>query len=475
MLNKFKFNFYTPDAGDQGQGMPPYPPQQGSQGKLILGRNGAQQQPSYNGGQSSPQAQPYQAPQPSSPYQQQRPQPQPPYQQQRPQPPSPYQQQAASNRQGQVNNQMYTPPMQQPPQPQGPYTPRTSESQQKLGNMGAKGNGKRPNKRQRRRIGCLATLVIVAILVIFAFSTISRVLSFGSAISTQAPLSTQSGYMSTSNRTNLLVLGYGGSGHDGSYLTDSILIVSMIPSTQHTSLVSVPRDLWVQNPSNSGNYTKINAVYSTASNNNQNRAQGADAMAQKVSQITGLDVKNWMMIDFTGFRDLINSIGGVDIYVQNAFTANYPANDDPNVNAAWKTVSFKVGQQHMDGETAIEYARAREVTGGDMAEGTDFARSIRQQIIVKAAISKIKSISSWPHLYSAMDALQKTIYTNMSLADLGLFSMKMNLNDPHTPKIGLSTDNVMAISTSADGQSIVIPQNDDFSIIAPYVKSKLYN
>jgi hypothetical protein len=73
-----------------------------------------------------------------------------------------------------------------------------------------------------------------------------------------------------------------------------------------------------------------------------------------------------------------------------------------------------------------------------------------------------------------MDALQKAIYTNMSLADLGLFSTKMNLNDPHTPKIGLSTDNVMTISTSADGQSIVIPQNDDFSIIPPYIKSKLY-
>lgn len=459
MLNKFKFNFYTPDAGDAGQGMPPYPPQQGSQGKLILGRGGAQQQPSYYNGQSSPQAQPYQTPQQQPPYRQ---------------PSSPHQPQAAYNRQGQVNNQMYTPPMQQPAQPQGPYTPHTSASSPQIGG-GTKGNAKPRRRGQKRKIGCLATLAIVVLLVIFAFSTISRVLSFGSAISTQAPLSTQTGYMSSSDRTNLLVLGYGGGAHDGANLTDSILIISMIPSTQHTSLISVPRDLWVTNPPGSANHTKLNAVYNVASNNNQNRVQGADVMAQKVSTITGLDVKYWMMIDFMGFRDLINSLGGVDIYVQNAFTADYPANDDPNINAAWKTVSFKVGQQHMDGETAIEYARAREVTGGDMAEGTDFARSIRQQIIVKAALSKIKSISSWPHLYSAMDALQKTIYTNMSLADLGLFSTKMDLNDPHTPKIGLSTDNVMDISTSDDGQSIVIPKGGDFNIIKPYIESKLYN
>ncbi|BCL84266.1 LCP family protein [Ktedonobacteria bacterium brp13] len=455
-----KFNFYTPDAGDAGQGMPPYPPQPASQGKLVLGRNGAQQQPTYQGNPGHPQA-------PHAPQQPPRPQ-QPPHQ--------PYQPQTPPNYQGRVNNQAYTPPGHQPqgphvPQGPGPQGPQAPYKQ--VGTFSSKPK-RRTTRKQRRQIGCLATIVIVVVVVIFAFNTISRVLGFGTAISTQPPLSTQTGYMTTSNRTNLLVLGYGGSGHDGAYLTDSIMVISMIPSTQHTSLVSVPRDLWVTNPPGSSNYSKINAIYPDASNNNQNPVQGGDAMAQKISVVTGLDVKNWMTINFTGFRDLINSIGGVDIYVQNSFTANYPANDDPSINAAWKTISFTKGQQHMDGETAIEYARAREVTGGDMAEGTDFARSIRQQIIVKAALAKIKSISSWPYLYSAMDALQKAIYTNMSLADLGLFSTKMNLNDPHTARIGLSTANVMAFSTSSDGQSIVIPQNDDFSIIPPYVKSKLY-
>src|SRR5262249_29253267 len=151
--------------------------------------------------------------------------------------------------------------------------------------------------------------------------------------------------------------------------------------------------------------------------------------------------------------ELINALGGIDVYVPNSFTANYPKNDDANVDASWITVHFNKGMQHMDGETAIRYARARYVTDNP-AEGTDFARSIRQQLIIKTALAKMKQISSWPNLFNAMDALQKAIYTNMSLADLGLFTMKMDLNSPQTARIGLSFDNVLTSSTSDDGQDI---------------------
>src|SRR5689334_22704782 len=173
MSNKF----YRPD--DPGQGMP----QPSQQGKLILGRGGVHSQPSIQGGAPASQRP---APQPQAP-----------------------------QRQGQV----YTPSPFNPQGP-GPNTP--------YGQPGQMDNPKLPQKPRRkgrkRKIGCLATIAILVLVGIFAFSTISRVLAFGSAISTQAPLTTQTGYMSTSDRTNLLVLGYGGSGHDGSYLTDSIMV-----------------------------------------------------------------------------------------------------------------------------------------------------------------------------------------------------------------------------------------------------------
>jgi len=300
-------------------------------------------------------------------------------------------------------------------------------------------------------------------------------LAFGSAISTQSPLSTQTSYMGTSDRVNVLVMGFGGSGHDGAYLTDSMMVISMLPQSKHTSMISVPRDLWVQNPANSGNYTKLNAVYPVAAGStNQDPVAGGNAAAQKIATITGLDVKYWLTINFAGFRDLINSVGGVDVYVPDAFTAKYPKNDDPAIDASWITVHFDKGNTHMDGERAIEYARAREVID-NLAEGTDFARSARQQIIIKAALAKVKDISTWPKLFNAMDALQKTIYTNMSLADLSQFALKMDLNDPHTAHIGLSNQNVLQDSQSNDGQYILEPQNGNWQGIKDYVQQHIYN
>ena len=323
-------------------------------------------------------------------------------------------------------------------------------------------------------IGCLGVLAVLVVLVILASTTISKVLAFGAAISPKVPLSTETGYMTTSQRTNLLIMGYGGSGHDGAYLTDSLVVVSLIPQTQHTSLVSVPRDLWVQNPNEGqGVYTKINAIYSDASQNNANPIAGGNAVAQKVQTITGLNVQHWLTINFSGFQEFIDSIGGIDINVPDAFTASYPANDDPAIDASWATIHFDKGNQHLDGKHAIEYARARYVIDNN-AEGTDFARSVRQQIIIRAALAKVKSIATWPQLLGALDALQKAVYTNMSLADLAGFTLKMDLNNPQTARIGLSVDNVMAYDTTSDGQSIVVPQNYNWQAIKDYVQQHLY-
>jgi polyisoprenyl-teichoic acid--peptidoglycan teichoic acid transferase len=333
-----------------------------------------------------------------------------------------------------------------------------------------------PSQPKRRGKGCLISAAVV-LLVLFilgaiAIPTTQKVLAFGSAISTQSSLSTQTGYMSTSDRVNILVMGYGGSGHDGAYLTDSMVVMSLMPQSHHTTLISVPRDLWVQNPPNSGNYTKINAVYPVASQNNADPVAGGNAAAQKVSLVTGLNIKYWMTINFAGFRDFINAIGGVDVNVPDSFKANYPANDDPSINASWKIVQFTKGLHHMDGETAIEYARARYVINNP-AEGTDFARSARQQLIMKAALAKLKDWHTWPSFFSALDALKHTIYTNLSLADLAMFAIKMDLNNAH--RVGLSFSNVLMDAKSSDGQDIILPQNDDWNLIKTYINQQLYN
>src|SRR5437868_10624844 len=329
---------------------------------------------------------------------------------------------------------------------------------------------------RRRRKGCLITSLVVLLLVciigVLTITTAQRVLAFGSAISTQSPLSTQTSYMGTGDRVNLLVMGFGGSGHDGAYLTDSMVVMSLLPQSHHTTLISVPRDLWVPIPPGSGQYHKINASYEYGSNNNAKPADGGNAAAAKVSLVTGLDVKYWLTINFQGFREFIDSIGGIDVYVPDSFTANYPANDDPSINPNWIKVHFSKGMQHMNGETAIRYARARYVLDNP-AEGSDFARSARQQIMIKAALSKVKQMSTWPSLYNALNALQHTIYTNMSLADLMQFALKMDLTNAH--RVGLSNQNVLADGTAPGGAYILKPANGNWQAIVDYVTQQLYN
>jgi len=329
-------------------------------------------------------------------------------------------------------------------------------------------------------ITSLVLVVLVVALVIMGVVTSQRVLAFGSAISPQTPLSSQLSL--GADRTNLLIMGYGGGTHDGSFLTDSNVVVSLIPDSHHTSLISVPRDLWVSYPQGSDQRTRLNAVYTLASNGNDNPIAGGNATAAKISVVTGLNVKYWMTIDFTGFRDLINSIGGIDVNVQTAFNACYPQNDDAKANPNWIVVNFKTGTQHMDGETAIRYARAREPLTAcgkgasiNQAQLSDFARSQRQQDIMKAVLSKVKQATTWPSFFNALTALQKTIYTNLSLNDLARFVLAMDLNNAKTPHIGLSNQNVLEDFTTSDGAQVLQPQGGNWDLISKYINQRLYN
>lgn len=376
------------------------------------------------------------------------------------------------------------PPAYPPAAPQAPQRRRT----QPLGYFGAGAPAQtvvrprrppivtagRPRPRRRRALGMLALLIALLVCVALGVFT-QRALAFGSAISPQSPLSTQTGYMSGAGRVNVVVLGYGGAGHDGAYLSDSLMVMSLAPGDHATTLISVPRDLWVQVPPNSGQYAKLNTAFADGMANGYGSqppgqmAGGLEAAA-KVSDVTGLDVPYFMTINFQGFRNLVNALGGVDIDVPTAFTANYPINDDPQINAGWKVIHFNTGMQHMNGEQAIEYARARYVIA-PASEGSDFARSARQQLLIRAIASRMRSPSAWPGLSNAMNALQSAIYTNLSLADLTAFTLKLDLS--HAAHVGLSESNVLAPSTSSDGQDILLPQNGNWDAIKQYVSSNL--
>ncbi len=335
-----------------------------------------------------------------------------------------------------------------------------------------------PDRSRRLRWGCLLQSALLTILVsalVLTGLAAHRLYDFGRAISSQSPLSTQTGFMAGSQRRNVLIMGFGGGQHDGAYLTDSMMVISLVPSDGATTMVSVPRDLWVQVPPNSGQYAKVNSAYENGLYNGfdgqpAGRLAGGAEAAQKVSEILGIPVPYWVTIDFSGFRQLVDALGGVDVNVPVAFTANYPRNDDPRIDPGWKTIHFNTGPQHMNGEQAIEYARARYVIA-PLSEGTDFARSQRQQILLRAILSRARQISAWPGLTDATNALQHAVYTNLSLADLSLFALKMNLS--HAAHVGLTDQNVLVNAQSSDGQDILLPANGDWSAISRYVAASL--
>ena len=316
-------------------------------------------------------------------------------------------------------------------------------------------------------------LLVLALVMIIAAGLLShRLWDFGSAISTQGPLTTQTGFMTGSDRVNILVMGYGGGQHPGTNLTDSMIVISLNPKDNATTMISVPRDLWVQVPPGSGTYGKLNSAYEDGVANGFDGMQagpvagGAEA-ARKVTDITGLPINYWLTMDFSGFRALVDALGGVDLNVPVGWSAINVGGDGLPGDG---TATFKAGWQHMDGARALQYARARYITS-PASEGTDFARSRRQLLLIHAIVDRARSLNALPGLLGGLDALQQTIYTNMSLADLSLFTMKADIN--HATMVGLTNQNVLQDGTSGDGQYILQPANGDWGAVQRYIADHL--
>ncbi len=328
------------------------------------------------------------------------------------------------------------------------------------------------NPRLRRKILISGGVVLALVLVLGGI--FQRISAFASAISPQSPLSSQMNF-SGSNRLNLLVLVYDGGNAPGAYITDSMLIISIQPQTGQTTLISVPRDLGIHLPVNTTQYFKLDSAYEYGllfgnGTEGTGKVAGGNLAAHTITQITGLSVTSWMTLDFQGFRQLVDALGGVDIAAKTSFTALYPKNDDPSIDASYITVHFSAGLQHMDSERAIEYARTRQVLNNP-TENSDFARSARQQQLVQAIVARMTQWSSWPVFFNVLNSLQSSIYTNLSARDLSLFVRTMKSN--HAKDIVLSTQNILQNVIENDGLPLLFPKNGNNGPIQQYIQQQL--
>lgn len=183
---------------------------------------------------------------------------------------------------------------------------------------------------------------------------------------------------------NLLLLGIGGEGHEGANLTDTIILASIKLAdnkneADKVALFSIPRDFIARLPEGL-EWRKINSAY--AYGELKGKGLGAKWITAIMEDLVGEKIPYYAVADFDGFKQAIDDLGGVDVYIERSFTDSYY----PDYRKGYlPTVSFKQGFEHMSGERALEFARSRHGTNN---EGTDFARSRRQQKILAAAKEK---------------------------------------------------------------------------------------
>ena len=304
---------------------------------------------------------------------------------------------------------------------------------------------------------------------------------------------------------NLLLLGYGGEGHSGSYLTDTMMVLNLNFKTDSIAYIPVPRDTWVKVPTQGydGVYAKINAAYAYGldSKNYPNKLPqfsgvngGGNLSKYEVSQVLGIPVDYYLAIDFSGFKKIVDTLGGVEIDVENSFTDySYPSGD-LNIDAAsctagdlpdslisdcrFKKVNFEKGLQYMDGSKALEYARSRHAAG---VEGSDFSRSKRQQKLISAIAHKAASVGALSKIFSLMDVVSNHFKTDLSVAEIKDLADYLKTSDKNgflqqAKHVTLTDDPDMFVSSwSEDKQWILIPAAGfgNFSEIKEYVKKQL--
>lgn len=274
------------------------------------------------------------------------------------------------------------------------------------------------------------------------------------------------------DRINFVLLGVGGKNHDGGNLADTIIVASFQPSTHKVVMMSIPRDLTV--PMTGYGWRKINSANSLAEA--KDPGSGGQATADLVGEILEMPIHYYLRVDFDGFVKIIDDLGGVEVAVDNTLDDyRYPImgrEDNPDYYSRFEHLHIEAGQQTMDGELALKYARSRHGVG---VEGSDFARSKRQQKILEAAKNKLFSTNTLfkPKLImNVVGNAEEHVTTNLQPEELvSVWQLAKDVNQSQITSVALdnSPNGLLRDVIGTDGAYILAPITGDFSqIIAKF-------
>ncbi len=297
------------------------------------------------------------------------------------------------------------------------------------------------------------------------------------------------------NYTNIIIMGIGGGVRDGANLTDTIILVNLNIKNKTANLISIPRDLWIEDLQ-----AKINTAYQTG----ETKKKGVGIILAKATteQVTGLPVQYGLIIDFNAFEKLVDMVGGVDVEIENSFEDDaYPIEGketdlcgkteeeaakatDQNIAeilpCRFEKVIFTKGKMHMDGKTALKFVRSRHAKDD---EGTDFARSERQIRLIEAIKNKVVKPEVFLNpsfITKIANDLKDDIHTDLTTSQMFSLAKKFsNINistiNRYTLDMGTQDKPGLLINPPvADyGAWVLIPRSGNFAEIHRQIKSFL--
>jgi LCP family protein required for cell wall assembly len=264
-------------------------------------------------------------------------------------------------------------------------------------------------------------------------------------------------------RINVLVMGLDRRPREGDApsRTDTMFVMTVDPSTRTARGLAMPRDLFVDIPSKTGNTTfkeRVNAAYVIGET--QDYQGGGPALAKAtVEKLLGIKIHYYVTIDFEGFREVINLIGGVDVDVPPP-GVNDPFYSETELPGDYYPCVFQPGLHHMDGSDALCYSRVRR-------NSSDLDRIFRQQRIMFAVMDKVTELKVLADPANALNLWKRyksTIQTDINDFQVPGFAKLIGSIDTDQMAF-LSLGAVTTPYTTPQGAAVLLPSPEGIAVI----------
>jgi polyisoprenyl-teichoic acid--peptidoglycan teichoic acid transferase len=210
----------------------------------------------------------------------------------------------------------------------------------------------------------------------------------------------------------------------GSFRTDTMVIAILRPNEGQVSLISIPRDLWVSIPG--WENQRINTAYQHGVSVGY-PGGGAGLLKETILYNLGIRIDHTAMVEFDGFRQIVDTLGGVDVPISCPYTdwRLIDPSFDPNNENNWHLYTTGPGVVHMDGDLALWYARSRQ-------RSSDFDRGRRQQEVLRALFTQALQAGTLARIPELYNNLRNSVETDLGLGDilqLAVYAPKMTNAD----------------------------------------------